>query len=223
MHLAGLHARKSVVSHYRDRRPVGFVEPNAAFFGYLRRLVERANAFFTDCHEMTELLIGAKDTNELWRKYVTMENNRARRADLKEAWAWLVRALQSLEAIAEKELKEAEMNDEDRKFLKKFGSKLDLYLANVYYFTQRPRACVIDIHFDAMRSAIFHVATGFPKEICVLYPWKGKRIFCRGVVWPYYEFEEDGIVNDDEWMRRLRLKDKPQMPRWVRELQVESK
>ena len=60
------------------------------------------------------------------------------------------------------------------------------------------------------------VAIGRPRSLYVLYPWKGTRYLCRGVVMPYYEYTATERLTDSEWKHRLDSATAPRPPGWVR-------
>jgi hypothetical protein len=57
-----------------------------------------------------------------------------------------------------------------------------------------------------------------PQAIYVLYPHHGQQLLCRGAVFPYFEFTDNEIVDDESWKTRIDSATIPARPRWLEPL-----
>jgi hypothetical protein len=60
---------------------------------------------------------------------------------------------------------------------------------------------IVHVSAIAPRSAVFHVATGRPRLLYILYPWQGEELFCQGAILPYHEVEAERPMGDQEWRK----------------------
>jgi hypothetical protein len=63
-----------------------------------------------------------------------------------------------------------------------------------------------------------HIAVTRPQAIYVLYPHRGQQLLCRGAVFPYFEFTDNEIIDDDSWKTRIDTAPPPARPRWLEPL-----
>jgi hypothetical protein len=42
------------------------------------------------------------------------------------------------------------------------------------------------------------------------------EVLCRGAALPYYEFAHTGRLTDEEWIKLLNSKDRPDVPAWIK-------
>ena len=81
-----------------------------------------------------------------------------------------------------------------------------------------PRAATVAR--SAHSSKVMIAASGYHREIRVLYPWKGERILCKGAVMTFYSFPNDGPFCDLDWVKRLEAAPPPEPPEWLKPLVV---
>ncbi len=123
-----------------------------------------------------------------------------------------------LELLAHKQLRQQRWSDEDAAFLKDYGVKLGEMMGYSYGSVQHaeddaPRAAAVVC--DPIHDTVRIVATGRPREIWVLYPYRGERWPCRGVVLSYYEHDAREVPTDAEWKALLDSNDPPREPGWL--------
>ena len=190
----------------------GYVEPNPAVYGRLAALVKLT----TDGLRTRGLLT---DTAE-------------------EALDTLYAISRQLTKIAEKELENKALTENEYDFIRAYGGELehiwqtakkDEMRANDFafefegeeWFDQRnflqfhPDAVVADVATDPNGLALTE-ATGYSKEIYVAFPRDGKVALGRGVVYSQYEFAVplDQRLTDEAWHQRLREGDVPPYAGW---------
>ena len=133
-------------------------------------------------------------------------------------WKRWVELCGRLELFAHKQLRQRPWSDEDAAFLKDYGTELAEIMGYSYgslinAVDDAPRAApvVCDPIDDSMRV----VGAGRPRELWVLYPYRGEKRVCRGVVLSYYEFDARDAPTDAEWKAMLDSKDPPREPTWL--------
>jgi hypothetical protein len=142
------------------------------------------------------------------------------RPTLRERWLNLLGVCQQLETLAHRQLRGVEPTDQEKSFIVSYGERLGgimFYDGNSYHI---PRD-------DAPRVAsVFHqpggkwllAGTGRPREIRVLYPWKGEEVNCRGAVLTFHEMTVDEKMTDTEWLKALDAETPPALPPWLQPL-----
>ncbi len=96
---------------------------------------------------------------------------------------------------------------EDDYFISSYGEEL----AGLLKYEAHSATSPLD---DAMRCTSVlthangnhvHIAVARPQAIYVLYPHQGEQLLCRGAVFPYFEFTDNEIVDDQSWKKRIGL------------------
>jgi hypothetical protein len=198
--------------------PAGFVEPLPHFWAKLERVVSRA----ADQIEAAP--------------YLLLEKRIQHSAFLRK----FTKTLQTLTAIAEKELAQKELSKEENKFLEdvietehvKLGSGRMMELAGWYpalfYFgrqdSRRWDALVADTHTDPPApihqdpGCVLHQGVG-GVDLLLMAVDNGKdRMVYAGPVLSHYEFEMFGVarMSDSEWKKQLQTGQAPPRPEWTR-------
>jgi hypothetical protein len=135
-----------------------------------------------------------------------------------DRWAQLLDICDQLETLAHKQLRGVEPAADEVEFILSYGQLLGgvmLYESNSW---QAPRddAPRITSVFNRPGEGFLLAGIGRPREIRVLYPWKGKEIECHGAVMPFHEMRSDRHLTDAEWLEKLNGKDAPQSPQWFK-------
>ena len=180
----------------------GYVEPNPAVFARLAALVKLT----TDGLRTRDLLT---DT-------------------AKEALDTLYAISTLLTKIAEKELENKTLTENEYDFIRTYGGELEhiwqtakkdemaLFGQGQMEFLQfHPDAVVADVATDPNGLALTE-ATGYSKEIYVAFPRDGEVVLARGVVYSQYEFTVPlaDRLTDEAWHQRLRDGDIPPYADW---------
>lgn len=135
-----------------------------------------------------------------------------------DRWGALLDICHQLETLAHKQLRGMSPAADEVKFIKTYGELLGgvmLYDGNSWE-VPRDDAPKITSVFNQPGRGFLLAGIGRPREIRVLYPWKGKEIECRGAVMPYHEMRSDRHLTDSEWRETLKSKEPPQTPEWLK-------
>jgi hypothetical protein len=139
----------------------------------------------------------------------------------RRTWIQFERLCRRLEAMAQKQLRGAAWDDDEKALLLDYGHVLAramLYEGNSYLNPpdDAPRATSVYAWLgDRDAPGYFHAAIARPRSLWVLYPWQGGEFLCRGSVLPYREFVAGRRLTDDEWRARLDGADAPAGPAWL--------
>ena len=129
---------------------------------------------------------------------------------------WILSELSGmLRVIAEKELTNETLTDEEYELIRSFGGQLEHFWQEVYkneadreYFTSRefPAAVVTDIATDP-NGSVLQIGTGGVSTIYVIVPVDGKLKICAGAVYSFYQFENEmgNRLSDSEWRYMMGL------------------
>jgi len=196
----------------------GYVEPNPVVFGRLAALVKQTKN-------------GLKK-----RGLLTSE------AD--EALGVLYDLSARLTEIAEKELSNAPLSDDDYEFIRTYGGelehiwdtakhyelsqmvhewsdeKIDEAIADFLtdeYLYQHPCGVIADVATDPNGMAL-EEATGFAKTIFVVFPRDGKLVLGSGTVFSQYEFTVpmNARLTDEQWHEIMNQNELPDLAAWKR-------
>lgn len=133
-------------------------------------------------------------------------------------WKRWVELCTRLELLAHKQLRQRPWSDGDEAFLKGYGVALGELMGYSYGSVQHPEddapraaAVICDPLNDVMRV----VGTGRPRELWVLYPYRGEKVLCRGVVLSYHELDAKEAPTDAEWKAMLDSEEPPPEPPWI--------
>lgn len=184
----------------------GYVEPNPAVFGRLASLTR-----------MTIDGLGMKN-------YL--------KEDTKESLEILETMALKLKVMAEKELIEEPLTEEEYDFIRSFGGQLEhLWLeamsdkgdisSNDTY--ENPASLVADVATDPS-GTVLEVATGYVNDIYVIVPVDGTLRIAKGAVFSFYEFEwpASDRLTDEKWREMLRENQAPAQPEWTRPYTVKE-
>ena len=174
-------------------------------------LVLAAIVQLSDCVERGELPTDRATRGALLK--CESSSNRVR-------WLRLVEVCERLRDLASRQLDNQSLTAEDEQFITDYGEELAGLLNYEAYSASDP----LD---DAMRCISVlthangnhvHIAVTRPQAIYVLYPDRGQQLLCRGAVFPYFEFSDSEIVDDESWKRRIDTATMPARPRWLEPL-----
>jgi uncharacterized protein DUF3160 len=137
----------------------------------------------------------------------------------RRTWIQFERLCRRLEAMAQKQLRGAAWDDDEKALLLDYGHVLAramLYEGNAYLSPPdgAPRATSVYAWLGEPPGYL-HAAIARPRSLWVLYPWQGGEVLCRGSVLPYREFVAGQRLTDDEWRARLDGADAPAEPAWL--------
>lgn len=125
-------------------------------------------------------------------------------------WIWFAGNCSQLEAMAQKQLRGIEWNELDEEFLGDFGTR--------GLMMEDEREAYAAAGATAASGTTLIIATGLPADIWVNYPWKGKKVLCKGSVMTFYSFNASEPMNDDEWREKLEASPAPTPPEWLKPL-----
>ena len=137
--------------------------------------------------------------------------------NLRERWLDLLRTCQQLETLAHRQLRGLEPTKDEARFITGYGARLGgimLYEGNSYHHPRddAPRVATV---FTRPGEKCLLAGTGRPREIRVLYPWKGQEINCRGAILTFHEMQAEQRMTDAEWMKLLDSNSGPADPAWL--------
>jgi len=171
---------------------VGYVEPTPEFYARLVALTRMSSK-------------GLKDLK------VLNPETEARLTSLEQL---LVR----LQALAEKELMNQKLTDDDYEFIKYFGESLSSIVAGASEKAQMT-TLVADVHTDQNTKNVLEEATGYLRFILVAYKLpQGHLLVGAGPAFSYYEFKHpmSDRLTDEKWRELLSAKDAPALPDWTK-------
>lgn len=189
-------------------RPAGFVEPDPEFFrrmggmaGFIVDRLMAAGAFYDLPSDPDD---GPPLGQSLWRRWHDFEGLAAR-----------------LEVLSQKQLRGLDWEPADAGVLKDYGNTMGHIMGYESDAVDAPKDDAprwTTVAHDPWSDRNLAVATGRPRALYVLYPWKGTRILCCGAVMPYYEYAAPGRLTDPEWKAKLDSPAPPAQPGWVQPL-----
>lgn len=178
----------------------GYVEPVPDVFGRLASLVQMTIDGLTARNILPEEAAGSLET----LKYLAV----------------------GCTTIAEKELTGQAISNEEYEFIKTFGAELEhiWYTAKQdelqgnpasVYLGDHPCAIVADVATDP-NGFVLEQATGYAKEIYVIFPRDGKAVIGCGAAFSHYEFIVPLAerLTDEAWHIRLKEGDIPEFEDW---------
>lgn len=140
------------------------------------------------------------------------------RLNTPDRWVNLLEICHRLETLAHKQLRGVAPEKDEIEFIRTYGQLLAgvmLYDGNSW-LTPRDDAPKITSVFNQPGHGFLLAGIGRPREIRVLYPWKGREIECRGAVMPFHEMLSDRHLTDNEWRESLNGGERPQIPEWLK-------
>lgn len=134
----------------------------------------------------------------------------------------------SLQGIAEKELANQPLSDDDYELIRSFGGQLEHFWLQVNkdelgdtpveaYLAENPAAIVADVATDP-NGSVLEEGTGAINNIYVVVPIDGKLHLTKGGVYSYYEFTEPlaNRLTDKAWRELLQdPSTTPAVPAWT--------
>lgn len=141
---------------------------------------------------------------------------------LKDRWLDLVTLCAELGDISHKELRGLELSSEDEEGIGNFGERLGTIMGYEAEGWKHPRddAPAAAAVFNQPGKGMLIGAVARPREIRVLYPWKGEELECTGAILPFHEFRSDRHLSDGEWKTMLDGPNPPASPDWLQPLMV---
>jgi hypothetical protein len=139
--------------------------------------------------------------------------------DITPLWDELGDTLRRLEVLAHKQLRGVAFSKQENYFIADFGQKLAfimLYGGDSYRYPKDSVPHAVDVYSNPEVDSYFHVGIARPRELLVLYPYKGSEILCQGAVIPYYEFISPKQLTDAKWQKRLDSDERPEIPDWLK-------
>lgn len=131
-----------------------------------------------------------------------------------------------LKDIAEKELSNTPLSEEDYELIRGFGAQLEHFwlealrdegVDHISALNENPAALVADVATDPA-GQVLEEATGFINKIYVVIPVEGELRIAQGGVYSYYEFpwpSEDRLT-DQKWKVMLDNGEAPAQPSWTK-------
>jgi hypothetical protein len=182
----------------------GYVEPNPDVFGRLANLSQAFSSGLAQRGLLTETARSALET--------------------------LQYLADTCRIIAEKELENKSLTDEEYEFIRNYGGELEhifeaskkddvtALMGEYYpeqYLMEHPGGLVADVATDPNGFAL-EEATGFAKEIYVAFLRDGQVVLSRGLVFSHYEFTVPMAerMTDDEWHELLNNGETPEIDDW---------
>ncbi len=138
--------------------------------------------------------------------------------DLESSWNQLAGLSRRLEGLSYKQLRNVDLDKSDAAFIRGYGqsiARIMFYGGNAYLSPKDDAPRVVDVYQNPNANAYLHVGIARPRKMYVLYPWKGKSVFCEGAVMPYYEFVNSSRLTDASWKKMLDSDQRPSIPEWM--------
>lgn len=136
-----------------------------------------------------------------------------------------------LKDIAEKELADKPLEDEDYELIRSFGVQLEHFWlealrdegvesASAVY--ENPAALIADVATNP-NGEVLEEGTGFISNIYAVVPVEGKLRIAKGAVYSYYEFPwpAQDRLTDQKWQQMLENGEAPDQPSWTRSYTTE--
>ncbi len=181
------------------------------FYSRRKDIVNEINAFAGDIEK------GKYDNNPTYQGLIIETN-----LDIKYLWKSLINICRRIEVIAHKQLRDVPLNKQENYFLSAFGEKLAsvmFYNENTYRNPHDDAPAITAIYPDPdKKGKLLLTGTGRPRELLVLYPYKGREVLCRGAVLLYYELMLPGRISNTEWRRIQNSNERPGSPAWLKPL-----
>lgn len=142
-------------------------------------------------------------------------------------WYLLSVLCAKVEALCQKQLREAPFSKDDIEFMTNYGQHLGhimFYGGNSYEIPRDDAMRICDVYTNPREAKAVEVGIGRPMQIYVLYPYLGKKILVHGAVSTYYEFANDTRLTDTEWKALLESPKppKPALVEWIQALSLKQ-
>jgi len=138
--------------------------------------------------------------------------------DLDVLWAKFEEICRRLSAIAHKQLRKIDLNKSEQVFLENYGiniAEIMFYGMESYLLPKDDSPRIVDVFSNLEKGKYLHVGVSRPRQIFVIYPWKGQAILCEGAVMPYYEYISSRRLDDVTWKNILDSDKPPNIPSWL--------
>jgi hypothetical protein len=175
----------------QEKLPPGYVEPVPLFYARLAALTRMTLKGLTDMKVLDEK--GKKRLEELEKILV------------------------NLQKIAEKELENENLTEDDRKFISHFAKSLKNCVAGTGTEAQKT-TLVADVHTDQNTSQVLEEGTGELELLLAACKLPDGKIFlAAGPVMSYYEFRHpmSDRLTDEKWREMLNSEKAPSRPNWT--------
>lgn len=161
-----------------------------------------------------DLATEGKPGGRLWRQMLLTTPR------LEPLWKEMEVLCLRLAMIADKQLAGKDLTPEEGRIILLFGLRLSqimLYEAAAPSFPVDDSPKVACLSSQAPAGSFFHVATGRPRILYVLYPWKGREVLCQGAILPYHEVEGGGQLDDKAWRKQWPEEEgsRPKAAKWL--------
>jgi len=141
--------------------------------------------------------------------------------DLDRNWRTLEKLCRGLRSIAEKQLRGEQLGNSDTELITGYGARLGSIMFVSGFASSRDNAPrITDVHVDPRDGRRMHVGIARPREILLLYPFKGREVLCVGAVLPFHEFVTKEVLTDEAWKSMLDSDDPPTSPDWATRIEA---
>ncbi len=180
-----------------DQIPKGYVEPNPEVYAKLYSLVAMTKSGLENR--------GLLDNN--WKEILNIMLDLANK----------------LKEIAQKELNNEELSDQDYDFINGYGGSLEhLYIliaktkGSASDLSESKSAIITDVATDP-NGSVLEIGTGNIMPIYVVAPIQGNLVLTKGGVYSYREFlwPIKDRLTDSKWREMIEKSDSPTMPDWT--------
>jgi hypothetical protein len=174
-----------------EKLPPGYVEPAPLFYARLAALTRMTLKGLADMKVLGD--VGKKRLEELEK------------------------ILLNLQKIAEKELENQNLTEDDRKFISRFAKSLKNCVAGTDTEAQKT-TLVADVHTDQNTQQVLEEGTGELELLFAACKLPDGRIFLSaGPVMSYYEFRHpmSDRLTDEKWREILKTEKAPSRPTWT--------
>lgn len=189
--------------------PRGYVEPNPEAFEHLLELYKKLKQVFLD--------LGQEKSAKSMRfvKGPAFIQGVIKRVDN------VILNLERFKSIAEKELNDIPLTNEDYALILAFGRAFEHdYLMFKSILTKgyglpvtEPMAKTADVFGTYEWGGILHTAIGNPLEWEIIVPHYGQRQMVKGAVYSFYDFVKPHPISDKEWREIL---PEQALPEWIK-------
>lgn len=140
-----------------------------------------------------------------------------------DRWQELQSIASRLAMMAEKQLRQADWNEDEAQFLQSYQESLGTVMGYFGSAASSPKddaPRIASVSHDPQAGETLHAAIGRPRALYVLYPWKDTLVLARGAVMPFYEHNASSRFDDEAWRRELDRKPSPVQPDWIRSIVI---
>ena len=142
--------------------------------------------------------------------------------NLRGSFRSLASLCRDLELICVKQLHSIELSRREEGMLRRIGpilGRLEGYHGNSWLGADDDAPRISEIYHNPRVGQRFHIASGRPATIYLLYPFEGKPVLCRGGVMTYYETKSGKRLDNTAWKKLLDSDSPPMRPDWALPMQ----